>query len=353
VLDECYYCVDHKLDFKLVVLDSHPSDENSMIQVDGEYFDKKYFRIEFIGKRNFKRIIYFIKLIRSLDKKNVFITHSVSGSTLIRIAGLISKKRVNIILWIHQFIFLSDRTQAIKRIIYSLSASKIYFGAKQFELDWKDYIASNKFLSFIFKKEMHCSRIGIYLDRVFWNGYPALSNKSSNFSVTFASRIVHWKGLDSLIDIYDFSQRVNLKCFIMTSKIYSNYLESIVANKSNLSIIFNKSPNFLRLLEKNVHIYPTVFDKRLKYRQGIGLNVLEFLALGIPSIISEDNFQTFPELENSELIKIYDWKRLEELPGLIKNLTSLPLNNRKILAKNLLPYISIDPHMRTILDEIA
>lgn len=352
-LDECYYCKDNEIDFKLVVLDCEPKFDNSMIEVDANYFKKNKFDINFLGKNNFKKVNYFYNLMKIMSKNTVFVCHTTSGAFIIRFAGLLAMRNVKILLWIHQFIFLSDKTQTYKRLFYSMSADKIFFGAKQFELDWIDYVVSRKILNILWRKKTQFSRIGIYLKRVLWSGNQAIRNTPKDFYYfTFASRIVHWKGLNLFIQITEILDNPNVKPIIMTSLNAKSYLAAQLDQNSECLILLNKNPSYVRFIENNVHIYPIRFDKKPDYNFGIGLNVLEFLALGIPSIISEDDFLTYPELKYSELIEISDWKNLDELLSLIKSMLHYSLDKRKKMAESLYSIISIEDHMNAIFREI-
>lgn len=351
-LDECYYLKDKQVPFKLIVLDNPPKSENSMIEVDGDYFSKNGFDIKFLGEKNFVQILLLYKLIKSLNKNLTVVAHTVAGSLKLRIIGLLLMRRVRILLWIHQFIFLSDRAQANKRIWYSLSASKLLFGAKQFQVEWENYVNNKPFLKRVYKKVTHFSRIGIYLDRVLWNKHPSYKTVDSESNhILYASRITDWKGINSFIKIQEFMKDYSYTSMILTSEDSFSKLESILPTNSKTEIVFNKCPSYFRNVNNLVHLYPTNYGKSLIHNQSIGLNVLEFIALGIPSVISTDSFQTFPELQDSELLLTHDWHDLNDIMLSIDKLLTIPINVRSKIAVSLQNVISIESHMKTILND--
>jgi glycosyltransferase involved in cell wall biosynthesis len=351
-LDECYYLKNKQVPFKLIVLDKPPKSENSMLEVDGDYFSNNTFDVKFLGKNKIIQIFLLFKLVKHLNKNSTVVAHTVAGSLKIRIAGLLLMRRVRILLWIHQFIFLSDRAQAHKRIWYSLSASKLLFGAKQFQVEWNNYINGSTLLKMIYKKVTYFSRIGIYLDRVLWTKHPCYKTLNSESKyILFASRITDWKGIDSFIQIQKHMEKYNSKSIVLTSGDSSSKLKSILPINSETELVFNKCPSYFREVNNLVHLYPTNYGKSLINNQGIGLNVLEFIALGIPSVISTDSFQTFPELQNLELLLTNNWHDLNDIKFTIEKLLSVPLKVRRQMAKDFYDVISIESHMKTILND--
>lgn len=351
-LDECYFMKSKHIPFKLIVLDTPPNLDNSMLEVDGDYFYENSFDIFYLGKNRIKHICFLVKLMMNLNMKLTVVAHTVSGSLKVRIAGFILIRRVRILLWIHQFIFLSDRSQANKRIWYSLSASKLLFGAKQFQIEWNNYISNTTLLKMIYRKATYFSRIGINLDRTLWIRHPKYKSLTSSFNyILFASRIINWKGVSSFIYIQEYMKKHNFKSIILTSGASSLGLKPIVSSNSELELVLNNCPAYFREVGNLVHLYPTSYGHSITHNQSIGLNVLEFLALGIPSIISTDSFQTFPELKNSGLILTNDWVDLNDLKFAIEKSIAVPIKVRRQMAKEFYNVISIESHMKTILNE--
>ena len=79
--------------------------------------------------------------------------------------------------------------------------------------------------------------------------------------------------------------------------------------------------------------------------------MLEFIALGIPNLISQESFLTFPELRNSPLVQVVNWESLRDVEIAFEKAKSLDAEERWKEAKSLLGAISIDNHMDTILKE--
>jgi hypothetical protein len=80
--------------------------------------------------------------------------------------------------------------------------------------------------------------------------------------------------------------------------------------------------------------------------------VLEFLLLGIPSVISEESFETFPELKNSILIEVCNWNDISQVRYKTDKLASLSLYERRTAALSLHKAISIEFHGNMILNQM-
>ena len=115
----------------------------------------------------------------------------------------------------------------------------------------------------------------------------------------------------------------------------------------------NISPSMIYTNRSEVHFYPTNYGEKVRYPQSIGLNVLEFLALGVPSLISQESFLTFPELQDSPLIYVVDWESLSDVKIAFEKAKALDVQERMKEAKHLFSAISIEKHMNTIVEEFV
>jgi glycosyltransferase involved in cell wall biosynthesis len=350
-LDEGYYFKNSDVKAIIIVLDEAES-EDSIVQVDKKYYVENPLDILYVGHSNFYKIFNLTKLIRNYGKQSIFVTHSASGVVFARIASVISLRKIKIILWIHQVITLSDKTQSYKRIFYSLLATKIYFGAAQFQSEWVKYIDSRRIIRKFYNKKTQVSRIGVYLNRVLWDKHDCIENDHGK-NLVFASRLTKWKGIDTLERISQELLSDGYKTIIMTAKNSGSLLviQDLYAS-SAFRIILDKCPSNLRGINNLIHIYPTDYGGHTTYPQSIGLNVLEFLALGIPSIISEESFKTFPELKNCLLIETCDWADISQLKTKVHKLESLSSFDRISASLSVRDAISIEHHAKVIISEI-
>jgi len=344
-LDESYFLENISVPSCILVL-NEKEENNCMLNIDQNYLEKFPLNIVYLSKSRIKAIISLTKIIRSSSKKNLFVSHTPSGSFLIRLASILAIKKVNILLWIHQVITLSERAQAKKRIFYAIFANHIYFGAKQFYVEWENYISSFQLLKFLLRNRTEFSRIGVYLPRVLWQGHKLFMDVSpTDKNIVFASRNTPWKQIHIFVKISEYLTKTEFSSIIMS------YDHSGFSKKDfeNQKVAINYCPAGLRNIPNLVHLYPTNYGPGVANPLPIGLNVMEFLALGIPSLISQNDNLTYPELMNSKLIEICDWNNLEDVELKVTKLTQIPYSERVKAATALHSNISIDLHMELVL----
>ena len=344
-LDECYALKAVKEDYCLLVLTNKKP--NSMLVVDQEYLHNGTLNIHYLDYKITTKVIKFIKFLK-VNKPRIIISHSVTATLLARIASLLMLRNLKIYLWIHQAITLSSSLQAFKRVAYSNFASKLFFGAKHFESEWLEYINKRFYLKLLFYKKTHFSRLGVYLPRVLSPKFKEVSIQKRE-SIIFASRLTNWKGFDKFREIANFDEYLNYNHIVLTSGNWASVeTEKISDAEEDLFVLANASPASLRSLRNAVHLYPTEYGIKTKYPQTIGLNVLEFLALGIPSLISKESFETYPELKNSILISTCQWNIPNDIKSKLSTLMNLDPSEKIQASIDLHQTISIDKHIDLI-----
>jgi len=344
-LDECYALEAAKEDYCLLVLTNE--NPNSILVVDQDYLPNGALSIHYLDHTITTRVVNLIKFLK-VNKPRIIISHSVSATLLVRIASLLMLRNLKIYLWIHQAITLSSALQAFKRVIYSNFASKLFFGARHFESEWLEYINKRFYLKLLFYKETHFSRLGIYLPRVLSPKFKEVSIQKRE-SIIFASRLTKWKGFDKFKEIANFEEYLNFNHIVLTSANWTSAKTGKISDaQTDLFVLTNASPASLRSLRNAVHLYPTEYGIETKYPQTIGLNVLEFLALGIPSLISKESFETYPELKNSVLISTCEWNNPNDIKNKLSTLLNLDPSEKIQASIDLRQTISIDRHIALI-----
>lgn len=344
-LDESYFLQNISIPSCILVLNNKEKN-NCMLSIDQNYLEKYPLNIRYLSESRLKGIMSLTKMIRKSSEKNLFVSHTPSGSFMIRLASLLAIKKVTILLWIHQVITLSRSAQAKKRIFYAIFANHIYFGAKQFYIEWENYVSTCKLFKFLLRNRTEFSRIGVYLHRVLWKGHKLfLDISSSDKNIVFASRNTPWKQIKTFVRISEYLTRAEYSSILMSYE-NSGFSEKDFENQK---VAINYCPAGLRNIPNLVHLYPTNYGPGVANPLPIGLNVMEFLALGIPSLISQSDNLTYPELMDSELIEICDWNNLEDVELKVNNLTQLPYSERVKAATALHSNISIDSHIEIIL----
>ncbi len=314
--------------------------------LDSEFQKSKFLKITYLESKKSKQIKYFYNFIKKKDAPRIYITHSTTGAALVRIASWLALKKVFVILQIHQLISLSDKGQQRKRVIYSMFADNVLFSSNQFLLEWRLLLSKKRFLKIFYRKDLQFDRMGIYLPRLDSLDFKRKALCDENVPhLMFLSRVTSWKGFEKFKAITQQFASEELHTVAITS---SNYQTEILdprefdTDKSH--IVFNLSVASLQINAGSVHLYPSDYGPVVKYPQSIGMNVLEMISQGVPSLISSEGFDSWPELRDSALVKVVDWNNTEEVARIVYESIGLSTKNRDREFKKLARVISIESH---------
>jgi hypothetical protein len=247
---------------------------------------------------------------------------------------------------------MSSKFQAMKRIFYFSLAKKILVSSLQFSLDLKAYLRKNRLLGLLFRIETEFDRMGVFLPRLLdtsmgekhFNCDPEIPHLLS------ISRITSWKGIETFIDISRQKELTDFHSVVLsTSTGRRDILNPDTLKLANFHYFENLGiANMPRGLNY-IHIYAAKYPEKVMFPQCIGMNVLECLALGIPSLISEENFESWPELRNNPLVLTSNWKDADEVIKKTRSLEAIPLAERESYATQVRPLISISPHIERLI----
>jgi hypothetical protein len=156
------------------------------------------------------------------------------------------------------------------------------------------------------------------------------------------SRITTWKGFSVYSEFTKKFVNGSVHSLILTTKNGRPEIfdENLFIDELN-HVVYESGVSNLELPHGSVHLYPTNYGKGVSYPQSIGMNVLELLAVGIPSVISPEGFQSWPELEGSMMISTNDWSDEVDLETQVLRLCNLTEVEVSAEVNRLLPVISI------------
>ena len=349
LIDETYQFLEWKSNPRIISL-SPKLPEDHLPDLDQDYSQREKLKISYLNGSKVEQLKFFYRLMQEEDAPRIFITHSTTGAALIKVCAFMSFKKVLIILQIHQLISLSDKKQQLKRFLYSMCANHVLFSSRQFLLEWELLISKKKFLKLIYRKSLKFDRMGVYLPRLASSDFAKIQLcESSVPHLIFLSRVTSWKGFEKFKSITNQFASSNMHTLAMTA---SNYRRDILNpdefNTENSHVVFNSSVTSLQLNLGSVHLYPSDYGPNIKYPQSIGMNVLEMISQGIPSLISKEGFESWPELQESLLVKVVDWKNSDEVLRLVEASTRLSMQVRKSEFDKLSEVISIENHCRRL-----
>jgi hypothetical protein len=157
-----------------------------------------------------------------------------------------------------------------------------------------------------------------------------------------------WKGFQEFLNSASESNWKNHKVIFEIFKTKNRFNERQERNKEPDHLFYSKSPVSFKYPANSLHIYPTNYGESIKFPQSIGMNVLEFLALGVPSLISKEGFQSWPELEKSILIETCSWSNPTEVESKLNKLISVNKSSARAESLRLREFISIDKHVTNL-----
>ena len=345
-LDEFYELSNRKIQVKLVSL--NPVIENDdILNVDKNFPRVKDVNVVSPGSGKIKQLKYFFQEFKENPNEIHVVSHDFSGVLISRCAALASRKRMTIDLYIHQLMDLSDSKQRQKRIFLSLFATNVYVSSFQFKRSWEDYLNKSRLWRILYWKKIQFDRMGVHIPRILNTEYK--KTKVCEFSVPhiiFMSRITAWKGFSVYSEFTKKFVNDAVHSLILTTKngrpeIFN---ENLFVDELN-HVVYESGVSSLELPFGSVHLYPTNYGDGVSYPQSIGMNVLELLAVGIPSVISPEGFQSWPELESSVMISTNDWSDEADLESQVSRLCNITENELKAEVERLLPIISISNHI--------
>jgi hypothetical protein len=345
LIDEAYQFIEWNTKPQIVSLAPKLSGDH-LPDLDSEFQASKKLNITYLDKSKLKQIKFFYDFIKIKDNPKIFVTHSTTGAALIRISSLIAFKKVLVILQIHQLISLSDKNQQRKRVMYSMFANHIHFSSNQFLLEWKLLLSSKKILKSLYRKDLKFDRMGVYLPRL--DSQDFTKRTLCNLEVPhliFLSRVTSWKGFEKFKAITEKFGSEGLHTLAMTASNYrTDILDPNEFNTNKSHVVFNLSVTSLQINAGSVHLYPSDYGPNVKFPQSIGMNVLEMISQGVPSLISPEGFDSWPELRDSELVKVVDWSNAAEVARMISESTKLSNQDRNREVLKLASIISIESH---------
>ena len=328
--------------------------ESSILQLDRDFSTFKKIRMTVIEANRLVGIGLFWRLFRS-SNTNLLITHSLSSCFQLRAALFLSRKKIPLLAYVHQSIGLSTEWQKRKRLMYSILCSELVFGSHNFAYDWAEQVEKNWISKRIFNKRNSIHPIGIYIPRV-----TELSKKKLEYCETsaphfiFASRITEWKGFNKFAEICNATTHSACHVVVMTaSNSRLQELSKINRNPADFHLIYDSQPAAISNYRNSIHFYPTNYGNKVNRPLTVGLNVFEFLALGIPSLISTGGLESYPALKENSLIHQVDWMNETEIVKAISVSSMMTPSQIETAKLHAVKVVSIESHAEFLLGKIG
>lgn len=349
-LDECYGLINRGIPVELITLSPRINGDD-IIDLDGSNKEMLNLKLTQITASKISKIITLRQILSREKSDFTIVSHSASAVLLLRIAFPFRRK-TKPLLYVHQLISMSGKLQALKRIFYFSLSRKILVSSLQFSLDLKAYLRKNPLLGLLFKLETEFDRMGIFLPRLLANPIN-LKHFDCNPEIPHlisVSRITSWKGIETFIEIGRHKELTDFHSVVLSTSTGRRDILNPDTEKLNKFHYFENLgvANMPRGFNY-IHIYAAKYPEKVMFPQCIGMNVLECLTLGIPNLISEENFESWPELRNNPLVLTSNWKDADEVIKKTRILEAIPLSERESYAIQVRPLISISPHIERLI----
>ncbi len=341
-LDEAYALSAQGFHVSLLILEKE-FQLDDIREIDSQYFASFDIEVVWIPGSNWQKIKYISRLIKELRISSV-ISHSAKGVFILRIGALLVGQKLKILGFVHQLITLSDRKQQFKRILFFSLADELRASSLQFVLELNRLLKYGFVSNLVLRKKMQFDRMGVYLNRLDFQVSQKSLEPTTKTTLVFMSRLAIWKGFGKFVSI---ARQLGdeFEYMVVTSRFFSDS-DSVNRLCSEIHARLVYGTNIARVSDgrKFIHVYPSDYGLQVKYPQSIGMNVLECLALGIPSLISHEEFWSWPELAKSSLVKTTDWSP-EDVEDKIRHMKQVAIVDLSREIDTVRSVVSINEHV--------
>lgn len=347
-LDEAYAFSSKGFRVVLVVLEQLEKDYAKSFYIrEIDLIEKFEIQLSVVSGNRRQQLISFRSLIRNSDFNQYYISHNLRASVLIRLASIISARKVQIYTVIHQIPSLSDRIQRFKRFLYARSSNKLFiFSAAALE-DWNKRINSNRFLKMLYRsKNIELLRNGVFFGRINIEPTFVTASQTRELRMIFIGRPTFWKGIGTVLALAKTEQLSNSKVVLYlpyaNDTLFQNLPDSLT---SRLEIVIGKTFKDYVPRLGDVHLYPADYGSS-EFVESISINCLEMAAVGVPSCVTKGGLATWPEFSNNEIVKEIEWANLSEAAQIILNCSQIQFSDLEL--ETVRDFISIKNHINTL-----
>lgn len=316
VLDQMYLMSDLKIKSTLLVFDRVSTLKHSnFFKIESQLIEDKNLKIVFSTSK-LRDQISIIKRLIVKDEITLILDYTLSGSLKATIAQIFSIQKIPVHCIVQQLASLSDSKQRYKRMFMAQFSTHLFANSVNYKKDWVKYISKNLLTKILLSKKLSIIRNGIYLPRLssskFMDNSSALDKKSI-VRIVFLGRLRAWKGLDNLSKI-DQILKNNSNFLIITPEVEPQAVQLLEKKfGSRIEFMFGKTPTDYKPMRGDIHIYAVDYGDKFEIIESVSTNCLEMAYLGVPSLITKDGGDNWPELKANSLIFEVDWGNSESI----------------------------------------
>jgi len=354
-LDQMYWLSDHKISATLIVFDELSTFQfSNFFNIEQELIKSKNLNIIFCKPKSWEQIIFMNKFLRK-NKIDLVIDYTLSGTAKIWLAQFFSRTKVPVNCIVQQLASLSAPAQRYKRMFMAQFSDRLVANSVNYQRDWENYVLKNYFTRFVFSKKLSIIRNGVYLPRLGPNVKSIDSSKlhtSSFIRFIFLGRLRAWKGLDNLSKLDEITNK-NARFLIMAPDVESETVNLLKIKFSDrITFMFGKTPRDFLSVEGDVHVYAVNYGGGFKVIESVSTNCLEMALIGVPSLITQNGGENWPELAKEQLIFEVDWEDNDSIKNAIGKIQNMGIKtkNWNVIRKALSVEESIIQNLKLIDD---
>jgi len=339
-LDQVYHLSDIAQNTLLLLVDREVPGLRTFEETEKNLIDSKNFQIRRMSGKRVSDLFEIRKFLRLQNVKVLIVSHSLRSTVLFALARVGLRKEIMINSTIHQLPSLSKFVQRMKRFIYAQFGDHIYAYSDAVRKDWLNRYSN-------FGKPISLLRNGIYIDRL--NIFERKAEAKPP-RLIYLGRNTSWKGIDIYFKLFNLPIFSNYEGLMMIAK-SSLEIESAAQEHGigRIKIVEGANLSDFKARENDLHVYPSQYGDTAEYTESISLNCLEMALLGIPSLVTPSNEDTWPELTNAGVFIAADWKHIEEKQDAVMKKIS---NIKEIEKAEVVGLISISNNVNRHLDSL-
>lgn len=337
-LDQSYLLADRGDSFLLLLLNPNDSGLRSFEDTEKILIEQKRIDIHRLAGNRIKDLFTIRKFLKQRDEPVLVLSHSLRASVLFTLARICGKSDITIHTTIHQLPALSAPTQRFKRFLYAQFTDKLFGYSAAVCSDWQSRYR-------FFGKPITLLRNGVYLPRLSQKGVQGTS-ASGKSRLIYLGRNTGWKGVHFYLSLFKKAQFSDFEGLMMISEIsleIQKEIRRIGKDRIKLEVGANLSEYLPR--PGDLHVYATDYGKKSKFSEPISLNCLEMAAIGVKSLVSKSNSNTWPELTSTNIFVELDWVDIDSF-DLSTYEHSLPTH----LTKYIRDVVSVENNLKNHLE---
>ena len=334
-LDQAYKISESKNTCTILVLNKKTTfKKGTFLFSEAHILNQKKIKVQYVPGSRIMQAIQIIKLFRSETYDKV-IAHSLRGGLIAFVCRPLTFRKFSISTTIHQLPSFSKKTQRLKRMFYSQFTDRLFIFSSAALNNWNSE-RNKSFLARVLtiRRAPELCRNGVYLPRLV-NRQSRTRSSRKPTRLIFIGRLTEWKGFNYFLDLIKLEELIALDILIIVPTDPSTYLKNLPEKiRKKVKFTIGKSVSEIKFKSGDIHIYPVINSSG--YVESISINVLEMASLGIPSLVTMNGSDTWPELIRKRLVIEVDWSNLKAVSKVISKLklkdsSDQLLKTRKIL----------------------